>query len=131
MNEKRIITIIILVTFICVTSSIFAADIEKEEKIREGQKIIRDLEELERKSIPFLKDLVEDTTFSCIASFGHRPFCACLAENLPISMSFNEYVYLTSTPKSELLKLDIPEDKRWRIDKVRTIRDKCVSEYVK
>ena len=128
---KYIVTIAIVVL---VVSPLNAQDLTTVESERNNQKILRELDSLETDAKVLARSKIEITTDDCFAALGHRNFCKCLGEKLPMSVSFQDYVGLVSMTKFEIMKansgLDSSDLLRLSrlVDKTRQVRDKCVND---
>jgi hypothetical protein len=78
-----------------------------------------------------LNDLVASRNMACMRAVGYAPFCSCLAKDMPVAFSFDEYVAITTKSKEQNGYAGLPADTRKAYDIVPGIRDKCVGTYPK
>lgn len=64
----------------------------------------------------------------CIAAVGTEKFCKCLAEALPLDISFERYVHDIITTPEESPKDSRTPDRQAASDPVHAARDKCVQK---
>lgn len=126
------ITTIALAIFILPTLN--AQDLKEVESRRQHRKSLRALDKLEADAASLAQSKVEMTTDACFAAVGHKNFCKCLGENLPMMVFFQTYTRIVSMTKSEIIEASSEQDKTELqhlsklIDKTRDVRDKCVKE---
>lgn len=102
-------------------------NVEQEENFQDAHMALDKLEQAGKE----VGNIAEKLKMDCIQAFGDRKFCLCLSENLPIFINFKAYVEFVITPKEDVIKLikkynlDIAES---TVDKVRLVRDSCVSQ---
>lgn len=63
----------------------------------------------------------------CIQAFGHKSFCQCLGDNLPVAWSFQEYIAIATQTKDENGYVNLDDELKSAYDKAITVRDDCVS----
>jgi len=64
----------------------------------------------------------------CLQAFGRDKFCACLGQNLPAIVSFEQYVHTMVTSKEELGYSTMPADQRKMVDATLDTGEKCVEK---
>ena len=76
--------------------------------------------------------MVENRThskyFSCIKAFGHNKFCRCLSSELPVRISFEEYISIVSGGKVIFPGMSENESKKGVL-KIIDARDHCSSMF--
>ena len=96
--------------------------------LEQAQKYDEALRALERVKST-LNDLVASRNMACMRAIGYAPFCSCLAKDMPVAFSFDEYVAITTKSKEQNGYANLPADTRKAYDIVPSIRDKCVATY--
>lgn len=96
-------------------------------KVEQNQKAIAALSNLEA----LVESMSKSRNLACMKAFGEPKFCNCLSENLPIAISFANYVAITTQSKEENSYDTMPVNDRKAYDMVGPIRDKCVSALSK
>ena len=66
-----------------------------------------------------------DRKYKCMKAFGHIAFCECIAENVPVVVTFEEYVNIVTARKEELRLSQLPEEKRELVERTREVRNDC------
>jgi len=121
---KKILAVICLL----VTHGYSIADssktIESIEKQQAYEKVISDLEKFENQ----FTDFAQERELNCIKAFGHKEFCACVFNEMPIAWSFSQYIAITTKPKEKLGYNKFDKEYKEVFDKVRPIRNKCVDK---
>ena len=101
------------------TGSASLSDLEQAQRLDEA---IRALERAKSS----LNDLVASRNMACMRSIGYEPFCSCLAKDMPVAFSFDEYVAITTKSKEQNGYAGLSADTKKAYDIVPGIRDKCV-----
>jgi len=76
-----------------------------------------------------LNDLVASRNMACMRAVGYAPFCSCLAKDMPVAFSFDEYIAITTKSKEQNGYASLPADTRKAYDIVPSIRDRCVNIF--
>lgn len=93
------------------TTSLAAAPVDVQEKIRALEQQLESLRQLKAS-----QDRVQALRESkCYQVFPSRPFCACISTRLPVDVSFEQYVSLVGAGTEQSLELS-------------AIRDACAGE---
>ncbi len=81
-------------------------------------------------SLDKLKNLTDSMTrrkkSDCLKAFGNQDFCQCLSDNLPVSVSFQLYVTIVTTPKDKLGYSELDQENKGVVDVAINAREKCV-----
>lgn len=122
--NKSILTFLLLT---CVAKSSYAdnaksvEELEYQQQYNEAQRIIDQIDvELEAK--------MSARRLDCLKAFGHKKFCECIFDKMPVAWDFKQYVAITITPKEKLGYDKLDSEWRDAFDKVRPIRDQCVKQ---
>ena len=75
-----------------------------------------------------MKVVTETKRQNCIAAFGHKVFCDCLANETPVGISFEGYIKVVTTEKEDLRYSQLPDEDKKIVDKTRLVRNKCVKK---
>ena len=81
-----------------------------------------------------LKDLKEQQRLSvvkeqqCLAAIGDKKFCGCIAEALPLEVSFERYIHIVVSTSDELRYSALKTEEQKNIDGARAAREKCLSK---
>jgi hypothetical protein len=71
--------------------------------------------------------LTDNNKQQCITAVAAEQLCECLAQNLPLPMSFAQYAALVAQTKEQFENDKLsPLDKKV-VDRVRMVRDQCVA----
>jgi len=71
----------------------------------------------------------QNKRYNCIKAFGHAGFCNCLIDELPVGLSFKDYIIIVTSTKEELGYDKLSKDDKKMVDKVITARDLCVHKF--
>jgi hypothetical protein len=86
-----------------------------------------------RNSLDRLRAMVEIGTrekrTQCIRAFGAPGFCECLTTNLPVGASFQGYVQIVTTTKTDLQYQSLSVEDRKMVDAVTKARETCVAKH--
>jgi hypothetical protein len=96
--------------------------------LEQAQKYDEALRALERAKST-LNDLVASRNMACMRAVGYAPFCSCLAKDMPVAFSFDEYIAITTKSKEQNGYASLPADTRKAYDIVPSIRDRCVNIF--
>lgn len=97
------------------------------EKIDQYQRVIDATNKLEA----ILDVKVRTTTLACMRAFGHLSMCKCLADKLPVAISFNDYIAVTTRTKEENGYAKLDKETKAAYDRAALARDTCVRESIK
>jgi hypothetical protein len=64
----------------------------------------------------------------CLQAFGHRKFCTCIGENLPVALTFQNYVSITTHTKQENNYSSLNKEDKKIYDLSVSTRDQCVKQ---
>ena len=123
-NSMRIfLTLLALLgtTSIQAEDSMSVEELEYQQQLNESMKIIDQIQmELEAK--------IDKRDLDCLKAFGHKKFCECIFDDMPVAWDFKQYIAITITPKEKLNYDKLDSEWKAAFDKVRPIRDKCVRQ---
>ena len=113
---------LLVLGYLLLAAPLHAQD-DMQQKIKLLEQQIQELKELRaQQSVSKLK------TEQCLKAVGRDKFCSCIGENLPATVSFEEYIHTMVTPKDELgYSTMLPEQKKI-VDTVMATREKCVEK---
>ena len=76
-----------------------------------------------------VQNLKNERLFSCMMLFANSTYCQCLADKLPVYLSFTEFVVLTTTTGLELADyFNESGENRQMFNRVREVREECINE---
>ena len=76
-----------------------------------------------------VENLSNERLFSCMMLFANSTYCQCLADKLPVFLSFTEFVILTTTTGLELADyFNESGENRQMFNRVREVREECINE---
>lgn len=76
--------------------------------------------------IGLIEQSTREAKVGCMKAFGHAKFCQCVADNMQIVSTFEQYVIANTKTDQELNYSKLSTEQRVVIDMARTARDKCV-----
>ena len=94
------------------------------EQMQKFDEMVDAVEQLESQ----LDRLTKQRRAKCIRAFGHEEFCSCILKELPVAFDFSNYIAITTKSKEENGYMKLDDEYKKAYDKVRPIRDKCVTE---
>jgi hypothetical protein len=129
---------IIILFFLCLffNDSVFAS----ENKSSPGQMSAEQIQKIDqldhlKESLDKLKTLSNSITrqkkSDCLIAFGDQNFCQCLGDNLPVTVSFEVYVNIVTTPKDKLGYSELDQENKDVVDATINAREKCVKKQAK
>jgi hypothetical protein len=129
---KSIRSVIKIIPLLIFVSICFAEDpaqkkapsIEELQLEQDFQNVMKSLDKMEVLS----SELVQNKRFACLKAFGNKDFCNCIVDNLPIIISFKNYIALTTSSKDEIGYEKLPKDDQELFDKTITARNLCVKK---
>ena len=96
--------------------------------LEQAQRLDEAIRALERAKSS-LNDLVASRNMACMRAIGYAPFCSCLAKDMPVAFSFDEFVAITTKTKEQNGYASLPPETRKAYDVVPGVRDKCVGIF--
>lgn len=94
-----------------------------QEKIKLLEQQIQELKELKAQ-----RSVAKQKTEQCLKAVGRDKFCKCIGENLPVDVSFEQYIHTLVTTKEELGYNVMPAEQKKVIDATLETREKCVEK---
>lgn len=70
----------------------------------------------------------EATKLACLKAFGRPTFCSCLSQNLPIDLSFSDYIVIVTHSKEQNGYGRLTGETKAAYDKVPAVREMCVKQ---
>lgn len=117
-------TLLLLIIALGLAAPVLAVqDDELLEKIQRLEQQIQELKELKAQ-----QQLGAAKTEQCLKAVGRDKFCACLGENLPREVSFEQYIHTLVTSKNELGYDSMPAEQKKSVDVLLEVREKCVEK---
>lgn len=112
--------LLLLPCLLLVTAPLFAED-DMSDRIRQLEQQIQELKTLKaRQEVGKLK------TEQCLKAVAQEKLCTCIGENLPASVTFEQYVHILVSTKNELGYGTLSAEERKTIDTTIATREKCV-----
>lgn len=72
--------------------------------------------------------MVRRKKIDCAKAIGYAPFCDCILKELPVGLSFSDYISITTRTKEENNFDKLDAELQAAYDKVHPIRDACVEK---
>ena len=95
---------------------------EQIEKIEDMDRAMEQLGSLQQQ----MESLVRSRGTRCLKAFGHQKFCSCVNDGLAVSLTFQEYVMITSGTKDDLGYAALTSDQKKLVDNALKVREQCV-----
>lgn len=96
---------------------------DMQEKIRLLEQQIQEL-----KTFQARQAVGKQKTDHCLKAVGQNKFCGCIGENLPATVSFEQYIHTMVTSKEELGYSAMPTEQKQMVDASLEAREKCVEK---
>ncbi|MSM41468.1 MAG: hypothetical protein GJT30_17760 [Geobacter sp.] len=113
-----------LLTLVCL---LMASPLQAQDAVQEKIKLLeQQIQEL--KALKAQQDLGKKKAEQCLKAVGREKFCSCLGENLPASVSFEQYIHTLVSSKEELGYGALPAEQQKMIDAILETREKCVEK---
>lgn len=93
------------------------------EKIRLLEQQIQELKVLKQQQV-----VTEAKSEQCMKAVSREKFCGCISQNLPIEVSFEEYVHTLVTPREKLGYQTMTAEQKKMIDATLEVREKCIEK---
>lgn len=77
-----------------------------------------------------LDSMSRSRKLACLKAFGLDSFCSCIADKLPVLLSFSDYVAIVVHSKAENNYDKLNSDFRLAYDTVPAVRDQCVAALI-
>ena len=113
---------LLMLCYLLLAAPLHAQD-DMQEKIRLLEQQIQELKTLKSR-----QDVGKLKSDQCLKAVGRDKFCSCIGENLPATVSFEQYIHTMVTSKEELgYSAMLPEQKK-TVDATLETREKCVEK---
>ena len=119
MGQRSILIILALLLY-AVPSS---AQDDVMEKIRLLEQQIQELKLLKQQ-----QTVVEIKSDHCMKAVAREKFCGCVSQNLPLEVSFEEYVHTLVTPRERLGYQTMTAEQKKTVDATLEVREKCIEK---
>jgi hypothetical protein len=73
-----------------------------------------------------LDRLTNAKKMECVTAIANEALCECLTRNLPVTVSFVNYVVIVTQTKEDLKYASLSAEDKSIVDNTRNARDKCV-----
>jgi hypothetical protein len=70
----------------------------------------------------------ETKSEQCMKAVAREKFCSCVSQNLPIEVSFEEYVHTLITPREKLGYHAMTTEQKKTVDATLEVREKCIEK---
>lgn len=125
--------IVLSLLFFFISSPVFANEKQGSSKPMSAEQIQKlDSIEKAKEALDKLQQLTDSITrqkyYDCLMAFGDQIFCQCIADNLPVSVSFELYVRIVKTSKDELGYSELDQENKSIVDVTLNVREKCVGK---
>jgi hypothetical protein len=107
---------------LCASSASIAQSLDQVDQLAHANKALDLLHQLQVMS----DEQAHATEFSCLKAFGNDAFCKCLSSNLPMQISFTDYVSIVTQSKQQNGYDQLSDDVKKAYDMVPAVREKCV-----
>ncbi|MBB5358056.1 hypothetical protein HDE76_001262 [Rhodanobacter sp. ANJX3] len=108
---------------LCASSTSRAQSLDQVDQLAHAHKALDLLNQLQAIS----DEQAHATEFSCLKAFGNEAFCKCLSSNLPMRISFADYISIVTQSKEQNGYDELSDDVRKAYDMVPAVREQCVS----
>jgi hypothetical protein len=72
--------------------------------------------------------IAAEKNYKCMSAIGHVGFCDCLKTNLPIKITFENYISIATTPSTDVDLAALSKDDRPVYETTMKARDVCVAQ---
>jgi hypothetical protein len=93
------------------------------EKIRLLEQQIQELKALKQQQA-----ITEVKSEQCMKAVAREKFCGCISQNLPLEVSFEEYVHTLVTPREKLGYDSMTSGQKKLVDAILDAREKCIEK---
>lgn len=113
---------LLILGYLLLAAPLHAGD-DMQEKIRVLEQQIQELKILKAQ-----QDVGKQKTEQCLKAVGREKFCNCIGENLPVAVSFEQYIHTMVTSKEEIGYSTMPPEQKKMVDAIVETREKCVEK---
>lgn len=113
---------LLILGYLLLASPLHAQD-DMQEKIRLLEQQIQELKTLQAEQA-----VGKQKAEQCLKAVGQDKFCGCIGENLPATVSFEQYIHTMVTTKEELGYSAMPPEQKKMVDATLKTREKCVEK---
>jgi len=115
---------LLILGYVLLAAPLHAQD-DMQEKIRLLEQQLQELKTLNARQA-----VVKQKAEQCLKAVGRDKFCHCIGENLPGTVSFEQYIHTMVTSKEELGYSAMPPEQRKLVDATLETREKCVEKGI-
>lgn len=98
--------------------------LEQRQKLADIEKAITSIDKLK----VIIDEMSQARKQECLKAFGHTKFCGCIAENVPVALTFQQYISVVTHSKAENNYSSLSKDEKKIYDLTGTARDQCVKQ---
>ncbi|HEY5974039.1 MAG TPA: hypothetical protein VIU41_04795 [Geobacteraceae bacterium] len=113
---------LLILGYLLLAAPLHAKD-DMQEKIRLLEQQIQELKTLQAQQA-----VGKQKAEQCLKAVGRDKFCNCLGENLPVAVSFEQYIHTMVTSKEELGYSAMPLEQKKVVDATLEARETCVEK---
>jgi hypothetical protein len=96
-------------------------------KIQQLEKVLDDLKKLEA----LTEEMSKEKYYKCLKAFGSDLFCGCIRDNLPVIVTFEDYIAIITSSKEELNYNKLGDNEKKTIDLTHKTREICINKKAK
>jgi NTP pyrophosphatase (non-canonical NTP hydrolase) len=111
---------------LCASSASIAQSLDQVDQLAHANKALDLLHQLQAMS----DEQAHATKFSCLKAFGNDAFCKCLSGNLPMRISFADYVSIVTQTKEQKGYGKLSDDVKKAYDMVPAVREKMCPAWL-
>lgn len=104
-------------------TSVSAQSIQELEAARAANEAVHQIDRM----LVDLKAEAAKRANDCEKAFGHKSFCGCLSQEIPVAFTFQDYIAITTRSKEENKYSKLSPDYKRAYDRVVEVRDMCIA----
>ena len=117
---------VLLIVFLIFPLVSFAQDkqmpVDKIDEIQKLERLMNKLDQVEN----LAENISKEKYYKCVKAFGNNEYCKCLAEDLPIRVTFEKYILIITSNRDELGYKDLKDEDKKMVDITYKTRNTCV-----
>ena len=121
-----ILTRVLIIVFLVFPLTSFAQDkqmpVDKIDEIQKLDRLINKVEQVEK----LAENISNEKYYKCLKAFGNNEYCKCLADNLPIRVTFENYILIVTSNRDELGYKDLKDEDKKMVNITYKTRNTCV-----
>jgi hypothetical protein len=99
--------------------------LEQRQKLADIEKALASMDKLKA----IVEEMSQARKQECLKAFGHLKFCGCIAQSVPVALTFQQYISIVTHSRDENKYSALSNENKKIYDLAGSARDQCVKQF--